>query len=191
MTEYLAALPRGLGAYPACQQKAGILRTFMTAEMRQCIEAAVPPELRELLVHPPPVTAWIPEVQATALYLAGRDAMGSDEAYVDMAYGLNRDLLSGAMYRVLFAFVSPTRVLMGAASRWGQIHRGTDLRAVTVTRAEAVLRLTGPPNLIPHVMALAYGTAFRAALELAGGKNVVVSCRRDGPEGCTYLASWR
>ena len=104
---------------------------------------------------------------------------------------LNRDLLSGAMYRVLFAFVSPKRVLTGAASRWGQMHRGTDLRAIRVTDAEAVVRLTGPPNLVPHAVAIAYGTAMRAALELAGGEEVAVTCRRDGPDGFSYLASWR
>jgi uncharacterized protein (TIGR02265 family) len=191
MEEYLGALPRGLAAYPACQQKSAILRTFMTAEMRQHIEPALPPELRGLVTHPPPVTAWIPEVQATALYLAGRDAIGSDEEYVELAYALNRDLLSGVLYRALFMFISPSRVLAGAASRWGQLHRGTDLRALKVTDTDAVLRLIGPPNLIPHVVALAYGTAFRAALELSGGQDVVVTCRRDGPEGCTYLASWR
>jgi hypothetical protein len=191
MEAYLAALPRGLAAYPSCQQKSAILRTFMTAEIAHHIEGALPPELRGLVTHPPPVTAWIPEVQATALYLAGRDAMGSDEEYVEMAYVLNRKLLSGVLYRALFAFVSPTRVLTGAASRWGQLHRGTDLRALKVTDTDAVLRLTGPPNHIPQVLALAYGTAFRAVLELTGGRSVVVTCRRDGPEGCTYLAGWR
>jgi hypothetical protein len=190
MEAYLASLPRGLESYPACQQKAVILRSFVTPAMRPQIEAALPPEVRPLLEHMPAVTEWIPEVHATTIYLAARDATGSDEAYVASAYELNRNLLSGTMYRILFTFVSPARVLKGATSRWGQLHRGTELRPRSVGENEAVMRLSCPPNLVPPVLALAYGTAYRAAVELAGGRNVTVTCSEGGPGGYTYVAEW-
>ncbi len=191
MEAFLAALPEGLGSYPDCQQKATVFRQFIGNETRRDIEAALPPDLIGLLESPPAPTEWISEVHVTAIYLAQRDSMASEDAFLEYTYLQNRRLLSSPLYRVLFAVAAPKRVLDGAAGRWARMHRGTELSMRQVEPQEAVLRLSGPPHLIPRTIALAYGTAYRAALELAGGLDVAVDCGEPGARGYTFRARWR
>jgi len=191
MEAYVASLPRGLDSYPACQQKAVILREFLSRAIQNAIQAALPDELRALAEQPPAVTQWISEVRVTAIYLAHRDSLGGDDAFADHAYTVNRRLLSGPMYRVLFAVASPARVLRGATSRWGQMHRGTELTPRHTSERDAVFHLSAPLNLVPRVIALAYATGYRVALELAGAREAKVECDEAGPAGHVFRASWR
>lgn len=191
VANYLASLPNGLGSYPGCQQKAQILRQFVTTFGSQDLFALLPAELIDLARDPPPPTEWIPEVHATAVYLAQRDVLGSDQAFYQHCYTMNRRLLSSPLYRVLFAVAAPERILRGAAERWGKLHRGTELRARRVEAYEAVVRLSAPANLIPQLMCRAYGSAYQVAVELAGGRDVSVDCIEITPTGFTYKINWR
>jgi hypothetical protein len=63
--------------------------------------------------------------------------------------------------------LSPTLVLMGAASRWSTFHKGSTLEVEhwsrTKTHQSAQIRLQHPPGLFLPLHHRAYGEAFRAA----------------------------
>lgn len=191
MDAYIASLPHGLSSYSGCQQKAIILSQFIGPTPASEIAPALPPELASLVLDPPLATEWIAEVKTTAIYLALRDAMGSDDAFVAHAYAMNRRLLARPVYRILFALTSPETVLRGATARWGQMHRGTELRPHKVVEGEAVFRLTFPPGLVPAILARAYTTAYRAAIEMAGAIDATVTFADQTSTGCTFTAHWR
>jgi uncharacterized protein (TIGR02265 family) len=190
MTAYVESLPEGLDSLRDCQQKASILRQFVGRPHASALAKALPAELRGLVEAPPPATEWISEVKATAIYLALRDVMGSDEAFLEYTYEMNRRLLSGPLYRVLFALVSPERVIKGAASRWSQLHRGTELRTEALSPPRVRFRLVSPIGLVPEVLARAYGGAYRVAIELAGARAVDVTIESAGPTGYTFALRW-
>lgn len=191
LDQYVASLPHGLASYPGCQQKGQILRQFISTFGSQRLFSLLPEEIVDLARDPPPATEWISEVKATAIYLALRDVLGSDDAFFQHCYSMNRRLLSSPLYRVLFAVASPERILRGAAERWGKLHRGTELRARKVEALEAIVRLTAPAYLIPDLMCRAYGSAYQVAVELAGGQDVVVDCVEVTDTGFTYKVNWR
>lgn len=188
---YIASLPHGLDSYAGCQQKAVVLRQFLPGHLVREVADLVPKSLVSLVEDPPPVTEWVSEVKATAIYLALRDTMSTEDAFVDFAHTMNRRLMSSPVYRILYALVSPERILRGCAARWGQMHRGTELRPQRVADGEAILRLSFPQMLVPHVLARAYATAYRAALELSGAKDISVECRDASSTGYTFVASWK
>lgn len=190
MDAYIESLPNGLASYPGCQQKAQVVRQFLPLTERRKLEGLGPPEITAIIDEPPPATAWVPEVHATAIYLALRDTMKSDDEFIDYAREMNRSLVSSPMYRILFAFVSPERVVRGAASRWGQMHRGTELHPRRVSTNDAVFRLTTPPNAVPEILARAYSTAYQTAVELSGGSNVTCQVAEGGPTGWTFNLKW-
>lgn len=63
--------------------------------------------------------------------------------------------------------LSPTLVLMGAASRWSTFHKGSTLEVEhwsrTKTHQSAQIRLQHPPSLLLPLHHRACGEAFRAA----------------------------
>ncbi|HTJ84859.1 MAG TPA: hypothetical protein VL400_24235 [Polyangiaceae bacterium] len=190
MTAYVDSLPDGLDALRGCQQKASIFRQFIGRPHATALAKVLPAELRGLVEAPPPATEWISEVKATAVYLALRDLMGSDDAFLEYTYEMNRRLLSGPLYRVLFALVSPERVIKGAASRWGQLHRGTELRTEGFSPPRVRFRLVTPVGLVPEVLARAYGSAYRVAIELAGARSVDVTVESASPTAYTFALRW-
>lgn len=190
MQAYVDGLPRGLDSYPSHEQKAGVYRQLLGDTLKPHA-AGLPPVLRAMVENPPPVTSWVTEVHACALFVAMRDVMASDAAFQDHMYKMNRALLDGVLYGFLFRLLSPKRILDGARSRWTQLHRGVTFE---VTReggdntAGVVMRF--PTGLIPLLLLNSYCGAFRAALEVAGGKDVKVQLVEGSAVLGRYQATW-
>jgi hypothetical protein len=144
------------------------------------------------VVSPPLHSAWITEVEATAVYLAMMDLCFADEAaFVAYALSANRSLLQGPLYRALLWLVGPERVVGRSAHTFGQMHRGLvlDARMGTVPRS-AMFTLVFPPGLVPRVLARCYVTAAQAAVETAGGHNPVVDIILTTPTSFSLSVTW-
>lgn len=190
---YLADLPDGVASYPTYVQKASVLRSFLTeGAIPAALLQRLPPELRAGLEPMPPVNQWIPEAHANAVILGVRDLhFDTDDAFERWVYQQNLALLRGPLYIALFRVVGPTRVMNGGAARWAQFHRGITLSIRVAKDQQAEVTLTCPPELLGPLMARCYTTAFRAALEIAGAKDVSVRLAASHAKGFDLTASWR
>ncbi len=170
---YLSRLPAGIASYPECTVKASVFRhALMNKPLGP--EIALPDEVRALVDHPPPVSAWIPEVHFNVLSLALRDAyFAADDldGYLAWVFEQNRRLLATPLYRAVFLLISPGRLLTGVQRRWGTFRQGTELSIHRQTSNEVELRLLTPPFLQPTLTLQGLTMAFRAALERAGGRD--------------------
>lgn len=70
----------------------------------------------------------------------------------------------------------------------------TVLVALFVVKARphegGVMRLKTPPHHVPSVLAKAYSTAFRAAVEIAGGRNATMETRIVDATTIEYRGRW-
>ncbi len=186
---YLDSFPRGIAAYPGCVEKASVCREFFHGYHQ--LPADVPAPVRELVEHPPPASTWVPEVVATAAYLAVREAyFSSDEAFVDFAYERNRELLRSPLYRVVMFVASPQRVIESASKRWGVFHQGSRLETTKSGDRRVQVRLYAPAGVFPELLLRCQGTAFRAVLEGSGGKDVDVTLSGLESNQTSYDARW-
>lgn len=193
MEHYLVSLPLALRSYPTHTQKASVLRQIVGELPIAGDAAGLPDELKALAQSPPPVTSWIPEVHATALYLALRDLYFDDDAgFVDYSYRRNRALLESPLYWILFKLVSARALLRQAPGRWAQLHKGVELGVKLDPKEESVeIRLNNPPYLVPDLLGRCYATAFTAAIELAGAKDAGFELVESSPSGSLFRGKWR
>jgi len=177
ITSYLDRLPVGVASYPECLVKASVFRNALAVKPLGP-EVALPPEVRALVDHPPPVSVWIPEVQFNVITLAVRDthfAADDLDGYLAWVLDQNRKLLGTPLYRALFLLVSPERLLLGLEKRWGTFRRGTELRLHRQAPGEVELRLVTPPFLHSQLAMEGLAMAFRAAVERAGARDARVT----------------
>jgi hypothetical protein len=194
MDEYLAALPRGINSYPDYVMKAATYREFLAEIPEGGIAelGALPPTLRELVERPLPVSDWLPEVHANALFMAIADAFfPSDDAFAARKLETNRRMLRSPLYRVLFLLATPETMLRNVTSRWVKFHKGILLRVPSIAERSAKLRVDFPPNLVPHLQARAYVAAVQAALEAAGAKEVESSISSWSSTFINVDAAWK
>jgi uncharacterized protein DUF2378 len=191
MLRYVASLPGGLASYPTCVQKASVLRQFLELGPKSW-GSNLPAPLDALVCDTPPLTAWIPEVHATALYLALIDARRWEEKdFVAQSLTMNRELLQGPLYRILMSLASPGRLLREASNRWSAMHQGTELSAQMVGNTSAQVNLAFPRRLVPTLIAHCYATAFQAALERASAKSATTSLVVLSDEKAVYRCDWK
>lgn len=176
LRRYIERLPEGLDSYPSVTVKASVYRDTIEALPLDDTLELLPDELRELVAHPLPVTAWIPEVRSLSILVAVRDRYfpqteaGLDE-YAEWVYQRNRKLLSRPLYRALFLLVSPERLMSGVERRWSAFRRGTSLRLLTKGPGMAELVIGHEPHLYDEVIRRGMCGAFRAAAAAAGARD--------------------
>jgi len=192
LQDYLDALPLAEESYPDYLQKASVYRQFLALTPGAGLAEALPPSVRRLVTDPEPVSAWIPEVHAVAIYLSAYDVGFADEvAYLEHWKKVNDALLGGPLYRILMRVVSPTIVLRGARSRWGNFHRGLGFHVDNLSPGNLEARLTYPVALLPEVLAVSYTSAFQAALELAGAREARLRVVSYTPTRTHFAGTWR
>lgn len=196
VAEYLDLLPMGCDSYPECVAKASFLRQALKDKPTTVARGSLPAPIAGLLLSPPPVTAWIPEAHFNAAMFALRDihfpgAQGR-EGFRAWTHELAASLYRTQLYRVLFLVMSPLRLLHGVEARWGAFHRGgVDLRCTEASGRRASFRLTYPDFLYWDLSIVGISTSLSAAIEAAGGHDVVV-VTQGFSDGATDLAiSWR
>ena len=147
--------------------------------------------MRELAQNPPPVSVSVPEIVAHTLYLACADALGyTDAQFIARARDMNRSLISGPMYRVLFTFISPDRLIKHAASRWEAFHRGTrvSVELVEDTRCRTLMHM--PAHASNELLSTMHATAFEVALVAAGAKNLQTTVKQVTSTVAQFDAAW-
>ena len=138
-----------------------------------------------------PVTAWVNEAEATAIYLTLRDvAFPDDDAYVQAAFEKNSRVLQHPLYRVLLRLMSAQRLQRTGAGIFARMHRGITSRAERRPSGDFWV-IDYPPHLVPELIARCYATAVQAALELGGEKDVRVRVATFSPTRCELHMSYR
>lgn len=170
--DYLAQFDEGALAHPDFCVKAAVVRAVSTPIDPAAIAAEIGDAFDALRILDAPNSSWIPEVQATAIYMAGRDiAFDSDDAFVEDAHIKNKRLLNSPLYRGLFFIMTKERIVKMGSTAFGMMHKGIQLK--THADAKRVSEggdwdLISPPHLVPDLIARCYGTAFVVAAEIAG-----------------------
>jgi hypothetical protein len=197
LDRYLALLPAGLRSYPEALAKATVIKPFQEGPVGAALNACrdLPGPLRAILERPLAVSEWIPEVCLVSLIEAAYDVhfagAGGGEALQAYIRTTNRAVLKGPLYSILFAVVSPERLLVGAAERWSAFHRGSSLAVEERSKGRALLVLSHPPNLFSTHSLHGHGTSFALAAELAGGRGVQMSFARPDAGTTRYTIEWR
>jgi hypothetical protein len=192
--EYLATLPEGIDSYPETKVKGSLIRVVPGDLDRGAVARFLPPKAGALLLDPPPPNAWAPEVwfvaMVTAVYQAGFADAGGVPAWEAWVYAHNRTLLGGPLYRILFAVLSPERLMIGVQKRWSAFRRGSSVRIVEHGKNHSVLKLDTPPYLLNDLGRRALACAFRAAIELGGAKLAHVTLQAESPSSTMYDMRW-
>jgi hypothetical protein len=195
LERYLAGLPQGIDSYADCVQKGSVSREFLRFMPSSGLVGRVPKVVEQLIARPPSPSAWVPEVHVEALFLAVLEAHFPNEAeYLTRSYVANKELLTGPLYRVLMLVASPLFLVKNAESRWNAFHRGVSMvtdSLPTEKTGTGLFHLAYPKLLLPEVLAKGYTTAFKAALEAAGGREVKAEVVKWGETRCDFSISWR
>lgn len=188
---YLAGLPGGLDAHPACVAKGALVRNLLDGQPVDELARRLPSPLGRLALDQPIGSDWVPEAHLTALYLALADVRGlRDEDLLAFARERNRLLFRSPAYRFLMEVVSPATLIRFGAQRWGNFHRGTTLDLDGVSDDGVRFSLRFPERLLPPLMLRVYAQAFVAALELARARFPDVRVEEEDARSARFLAMW-
>lgn len=188
---YLAALPGGLSAYPACR-----VRTVVTREITDEVPSVldhpgVDSEVRELLRRSIAQGEWMPDAHGMLIRLLARDIVFStDDDYNRWYFEIAGRIFAKPFYRVLMYVVSPTLVMLGATKRWAAFREGTTLTA-KIDKNQGDIRLSFPPRLYPELTLRGFGEAFRASVLAARARNPRVELVEAGAELGRWTISWQ
>jgi len=182
VSAYVAALPDGLASYPEAQAKASTIHELGRQVPRGFPLEQIPPDLRELLLSPPPVSSWISETQACALSLALRDVGFDDDAsYLAWIETGFTKFFSSSLYRILMTVASPHTMAKGAAKRWAALRRGTSRSLVEAHDNGNISRVDYPAYLVPRLHAEATARGILVAYRMSRAKDPRVTVVEHGP----------
>lgn len=178
LERYLARLPNGVDSYPDVVVKASTFTACIADKPLHVRRGQVPAPIEKLILMPPLVSAWVPEVHMISIFkLIGDhhfEGRGGTEAFLEWVYDQNRKLLGGKLYRALFWLLNPEAVFRGVEQRWGTFRRGTSLSIVQRSARHAIFEFRYPRHLLDDEGLLAISTALRAAGEAAGAKRTAI-----------------
>lgn len=188
---YLRALPNGLASYPECRSKGQVWRNILRWTDTEPLSGRVPETLELIPDANVLASSWIPIAQSFAGHLALRDCLfATDEAICEHFRLLDRRLLSGPVYRVMFALATPMMAVRGADRSFAAMFQGIRLQASESAPQQVLLTLDYPPFLLPALVGRLYLVAFEVAVELAGGKGVEGRVLAHGETSARYEISW-
>lgn len=187
---YFAELPEGLESHGEC-----LAFEVHEGARRQVIEHAsaklTPPVAR--LLDASWSDRWIPEVHGLLAQMMLADVLG-ETAYLAWIYDEARRIYDRPFLRHLMRLLSPSLVLMGGASRWGTMHRGSRLAALSSVKGEhrvtSGITLDYPPGLFPAMFCRGLGETFRAAFDLAHASNTTVELVEHGRQHSRFEVAW-
>ena len=198
VVSYLARLPDGVDSHPTALVKGSVVRVALRPEITAAdwTGVDVPGSVRDLVQHPPSVSAWVPEAHYCALLEAIYDRWfataegGGMPAYDAWLLAGARTLMRSPIYRALFFVAGVQRIVTAGADRWGMFHRGSSLELLTRGPGSSELRIHFPPYLFGPSPLLAVEVGVRSSVEAAGGNDVVTECRVEGPASAYYRVTW-
>lgn len=166
LDDYLRSLPDGLDSFPQYRANASMVRLALEHRaLSPAVIEALPEPLRQLAIHPPLASTWVPEVHYCGFSLAIADAEDMwSKAFGEFWYAVSKSLTTSPLYAGLLAYLSPRILLRSSALRWSAFHRGIGL--TTRSRgSELLLTLTFPPTLPPLLCVEAYTQVFSALVD--------------------------
>lgn len=194
LERYLARLPDGADSYPDVVVKSSTFTAAFADKPVPITPGSVPPSIARLINEPPPISAWIPEVQMVAIFKMIGDhhfeGRGGTPAFLKWVHDQNRKLLGGRLYRALFWLLSPETVFRGVQLRWGAFRRGTELAVIERSHEHAVFELRYREYLLDDEGLLAIGEALRAAAEATGAKGPRVELGEVSPTRGRLRVDW-
>lgn len=194
LERYLARLPEGIDSYPDVVVKASTFTAALADKPLPVGRIRLPAPIEKLLVTPPLVSAWVPEVHMVSIFkLIGDhhfEGRGGTPAFLDWVYTQNQKLLGGKLYRALFWFLSPEQVFRGVEQRWGAFRRGTSLAITARSDRHAVFEFRYPRYLLDDEGLMAIGMALRVAGEAAGAKSTSIEVVDVTPSSGHVRLNW-
>lgn len=190
LAHYLAGLPHGLDSHPECAAKASLTRQILAARPLELADD-LPSVLLDLAAHPPPTSAWIPEVHHRALLMLLYDQeFRSLEAYERFTYEMQLRLWSSRLYAVLLRWTSAPRLLSSVSQRWAQLRRGTTLRCERIEEAGATAVLEFPQGLYDEIGIVGVTAGFRAVMAMSSRHESEVRLLERSDRGARWSVSW-
>ncbi|MEY4578585.1 MAG: hypothetical protein RL701_3288 [Pseudomonadota bacterium] len=190
---YLKNLPHGLASYPECRSKGTVWKNILRWTDTTSLVDRVPPDLAIVPDADLLATAWVPIVQSFAGHLVLRDCLfKTDDEICEHFRVVDRRLLSGPIYKVMFALASPKLAVQASDRRFGMIFQGIALTAHQDAEDDKQVRLElrYPRALLPALVGRLYLVAFEVAVELAGGKGVKGTVLQHGETSASYKLTW-
>ena len=93
--------------------------------------------------------------------------------------------------KVLFAVLSPERLVSGAAHKWKSLTRDSlVLERVETQRSAAEIAISWPEHILPPLVARSLMEGVRAALELSGAQHPTIELHDLTPTGARYSLRW-
>ena len=192
---YFASLPQAFESFPECQV------------VRDAFEILLVPETELGGLHAQGLVshefvdrmrkidgaAWVPEVYFQCMAFIMVDLYGR-QAYLDWSENSAHDLYAKPLLRHLIRLLSPTLVVMGAASRWAAVRKGSTLAAGKVVKEEGRHRtqvtLSHPAGVYGDPFFEGLCRAFGVAVDLSRGKETRVLLLGRTETEAQYDLSW-
>lgn len=193
---YLARLPNGLASYPEVLVKGSVIRSSVEnlPDGARTIATGMP-EIDALVTDPPAVSAWVPQVHHCLLLASIYDRFfsvaGGQTAFDAWVYDRNRQLFRSPAYKILFAVVSPERLIVGLANRWSAFRRGVAVEVVERRGSAGTLAMRYPPYVMDALTLRGIAVALRAALDAGGAEQAFVTVTEPGPTEARFSVRWR
>ncbi|MBC8070033.1 MAG: hypothetical protein IAG13_16970 [Deltaproteobacteria bacterium] len=187
---YLAGLPAGLDSHPEC-----LAYEAHEGARRQLLErgTGVLDEPLAAVLRTQGSDRWIPDVHGLVAQMMLVDALG-EPAYLRWIYDEARRLYDRPFLRHLMRLLSPSLVLMGGASRWGALHKGSRLSALPLhksgPRVTGGITLEYPVGLFPPAFCRALAETFRAACDLAHASAATARLVEHGSTRSSFEIGW-
>ena len=189
---YLKSLPDGLLSYPACRSKGHVWKNILRWTDTRSLIGRVPDSVPIVPESDVLASSWISAVQSFAGHLVLRDCLfATDDAICEHFRVVDRRLLSGPVYKVMFALATPMLAVQAADKRFATMFRGFDLAARSEQTGRVHLTMSYPPALVPALVGRLFLVAFEVAVELAGGKSVAGCVLQHGDTKAHYEITWR
>lgn len=171
---YLRTLPDGVRSYPECESKATLYRSALDNLPSRLDTRELDPLLASYIDEPLPVSAWVPEVVNTAVYLTIADQIfKNDDTFLKWVSEFSARVFEAPMYRILMLVATPERLAKGASRRWDNFHRGVEYEVKVVDQGtESLMRF--PPHLYDRLTFRAHLKAIEAAYRATDAKHAMV-----------------
>lgn len=192
ISQYLASLTKGPESYPDCAVTAILYRRLLHDEIHiKNILNAVPFFATQQLATIQDAT-FIPltlHVAAVLAFAQARQLSCPQMKLQIKRYG--KEILSGPIYRRLFALLSPSLVIMGAGYRYSRDFKGATATGSQLSKNSARMTLTNPANVFPRFYIESYNGLFEASLEAAAAVDATSRLNKFSDVGSETIFDWK
>ncbi|RYE99784.1 MAG: hypothetical protein EOO77_34995 [Oxalobacteraceae bacterium] len=188
---YFDTMPQGILTHPSAQTRA-----FYSIELRKRLgtklaESKLPFTLKQALLASWKPDDWIPATTYAALSCICADTLWrtQQEFHAGM-YETASVMYASMLFRAVMFIMSPSLMMMGAASRWNGFHKGTSLRAEAATKTSGRFILGYPSKLFAEPCLRSLGATFDCAISGAGAKNFTYKMTDVSDSNAVYQMTW-